>query len=383
MGRIVSQVSTSPETAPVLDDDMVKLQQHTVSTLYAPTSSHLSNSGFASPIVVGATGTHSTTTTPLKGGSIHNNTFPPSPPANGLCREWCDVLGEDICPINTHTKVTATKPAPTPISFPGQANYLGSGGSTTHNSSALTSLGSTLLSRNSPSSFHNRYSPYEEKHIRGHTDVAGAVGLQNLGNTCFMNSILQCVSNTEILTKLFQSDDYKSQLNHDNPLGHGGKLAKAYAKLIQDMWCGAYSKVIPREFKTTIGEFQPQFAGYDQQDSQEFLGFLLDGLHVSMMFGVFDVFFCLCFCVLLDLWVLVKLFSNHLSVGVILEASYVYTHYILLYLQLITCISHDLYFSYSHHPLLFFQLAGGSQPRGEKAPRVQNRIQGPAGLYHR
>ena len=41
-------------------------------------------------------------------------------------------------------------------------------------------------------------------------------------------------------------------------------------------------QVIPREFKRTIGEFQPQFAGYDQQDSQEFMSFLLDGLHEDL-----------------------------------------------------------------------------------------------------
>lgn len=184
---------------------------------------------------------------------------------------WCDLLGEDICPVHTHTKQLKT------TSFPGAANYLGSA-----LSSAASPISNMLLSRptHSPISSASRYD-YSEKHIKGTTEVAGAVGLQNLGNTCFMNSILQCVSNTESFTSLFLSDEYKAQINSDNPLGHGGKLAVAYAKLIKDMWSHAYTKVIPRDFKVTIGEFQPQFAGYDQQDSQEFLGFLLDGLHVS------------------------------------------------------------------------------------------------------
>lgn len=229
---------------------------------------------------------------------------PSAPPSSSQANaeeevfEWCDLLGEEICPLCTHTKKIVPKP-----SFPGKANFVGTGSSSGVAGSSFTSTLGNMIAKPFTAAA-NRFD-YSEKHVKGTTEVAGAVGLQNLGNTCFMNSILQCVSNTDTFTQLFLSDEYKTQINSDNPLGHGGKLAKAYALLIKDMWCQAYSKVIPRDFKVTIGEFQPQFAGYEQQDSQEFLGFLLDGLHVR--FYYFYYFLSLCTILLFLLWYFLSL----------------------------------------------------------------------------
>uniref|UniRef100_A0A6I8P540 Ubiquitin carboxyl-terminal hydrolase 32 n=1 Tax=Ornithorhynchus anatinus TaxID=9258 RepID=A0A6I8P540_ORNAN len=110
----------------------------------------------------------------------------------------------------------------------------------------------------------------------------GATGLSNLGNTCFMNSSIQCVSNTQPLTQYFISGRHLYELNRTNPIGMKGHMAKCYGDLVQELWSGTQKNVAPLKLRWTIAKYAPRFNGFQQQDSQELLAFLLDGLHEDL-----------------------------------------------------------------------------------------------------
>uniref|UniRef100_A0A4W4HRK3 Ubiquitin carboxyl-terminal hydrolase n=1 Tax=Electrophorus electricus TaxID=8005 RepID=A0A4W4HRK3_ELEEL len=152
------------------------------------------------------------------------------------------------------------------------------------NSSATISSTVTNGDNSSNSSYIlGGYSSYSSSYgYRESASQPGLCGLSNLGNTCFMNSALQCLSNSTPLTEYFLEDQYEAEINRENPLGMRGEIAEAYADLVKQMWLSRSSYIAPRTFKTQVGRFAPQFSGYQQQDSQELLAFLLDGLHEDL-----------------------------------------------------------------------------------------------------
>lgn len=115
--------------------------------------------------------------------------------------------------------------------------------------------------------------------------VRGTTGLNNLGNTCFMNSALQCLAHLPELTEYFLNGVYVKELNPDNPLSTKGDLARSYGNLLGNLFDDTDSapfSVAPRDFKVKISRHAPSFSGYAQHDTQELLAFLLDGLHEDL-----------------------------------------------------------------------------------------------------
>ncbi|KAL9297639.1 hypothetical protein ACSQ67_023535 [Phaseolus vulgaris] len=121
----------------------------------------------------------------------------------------------------------------------------------------------------------------DDKHDVYKGERGGLAGLQNLGNTCFMNSSIQCLVHTPPLVEYFLQD-YSDEINMENPLGMHGELALAFGDLLRKLWSSGQTAIPPRAFKSKLARFAPQFSGYNQHDSQELLAFLLDGLHEDL-----------------------------------------------------------------------------------------------------
>lgn len=117
-------------------------------------------------------------------------------------------------------------------------------------------------------------------------------GLVNLGNSCYMNCVLQCLSATPQLTKFFfpnlgtsnSSASYRQHINVNNILGTKGILTTNFVQLLLNIFNSNGKSFSPKSFKQVIGSLSPggQFASFDQQDCIEFLNFLLDVLHEDL-----------------------------------------------------------------------------------------------------
>ena len=99
----------------------------------------------------------------------------------------------------------------------------------------------------------------------------GLCGGHNLGNTCFMNSSIACLSNCTELTTYFLTGQFKDNVNTKNKEGVQGQLAYAWNNLLQEYWNSNSGTGNPSQVKSAVAKKVRKFGGYSQQDSNEFM----------------------------------------------------------------------------------------------------------------
>lgn len=114
----------------------------------------------------------------------------------------------------------------------------------------------------------------------------GLSGLVNLGNKCFLNSILACLSNTLKLTDYFLSTKYKEddpeQLNKRKPEYY---LVLSYLNFLINAW--EKNQILkPKSFVENLSKFVKKYFTLEQQDSHECLMYILDILHKGLSYEI-------------------------------------------------------------------------------------------------
>ncbi|XP_013382197.1 ubiquitin carboxyl-terminal hydrolase 3-like [Lingula anatina] len=115
-------------------------------------------------------------------------------------------------------------------------------------------------------------------------------GLRNLGNTCFMNAVLQSLSNIQqfcgYIKQLPSLEKKKPRANvtrYRNGRDDDILLVEELRKTLIQLWQGNKSAISPESLFSVIWKVVPRFRGYQQQDAHEFMRYLLDRLHTELL----------------------------------------------------------------------------------------------------
>ncbi|XP_075711344.1 ubiquitin carboxyl-terminal hydrolase 50 [Rhinoderma darwinii] len=126
---------------------------------------------------------------------------------------------------------------------------------------------------------HSRNSPSNDLPMQRKDN--GVTGLRNLGNTCYMNAVIQCLSCTTPLVEYFFSWRFEKLIAREKK-----ELVNAFANLMADIWFGKDKHVSPEDFLSIMCNVHPPFGKGAQQDAQELLIYTLNALHEDLASNV-------------------------------------------------------------------------------------------------
>lgn len=111
----------------------------------------------------------------------------------------------------------------------------------------------------------------------------GITGMENIGNTCFLNSCMQVINHTYELNDFLDSEKYKNHLKEHNI---NTDALMAWDELRNVMWSGN-GVVSPKKFVNIMQHIakekhQDLFTGYSQNDMPEYFMFFIDCMHNSI-----------------------------------------------------------------------------------------------------
>jgi len=112
--------------------------------------------------------------------------------------------------------------------------------------------------------------------------IPGTVGIRNHGNTCFMNAVVQCLSNTEFFVEYFLTNEFQAAFLAAQKAGRSCAITKWLNRLLSSLWTCDYSCNISAAFRNVVGQNAVQYLGTEQNDAQEFLQWLLDRVNEEL-----------------------------------------------------------------------------------------------------